>query len=99
MCSIARSANFAWSATAANLQPEVLPDPFDEAVEGDVIGAERALLAVLLHHDRVDRAGPLGDRHRGPSVVVDEGAQLGELRVVAPAGHQAGCGFLAGRRR
>src|SRR3954452_4794180 len=99
MCSIARSANFAWSAIAANLQPEVFLDPFDEPVEGDVIGAEGTLLPVLLDDDRVDRAGALGDGHRRPPVLVDEGAQLRQLRVVPPSGHQAGCGFRAGRRR
>ena len=57
MSGIAWSANVAWSATAPTLQSEVLLHPFDEAVEGDVVGAERALLAVLLDHDGVDRSG------------------------------------------
>ena len=71
-----------------NLQSEVLLHPFDESVKGDVIGADGALLAVLLHHHRVDRSGPLGDRHRGPAVLVDERAQLLEQRIVTPSGHR-----------
>src|SRR5687767_2917206 len=99
MCSIARSANFAWSAIGPNLQSEVLLDPLHEPVERDVVGAEGLLLTVLLHHDGVDAAGSLRHRHRRPAVLVHERAELRQLRVVTPTGHQAGRGFRAGRRR
>src|SRR3546814_11935952 len=87
MCAIASSAKRAWSAITSNLQSEVLLDPFHEPVEGDVVGLEGSGLPVLLDGDRIGIAG-LAHRHRRPAVLVDERAELGELRIVTPSGHQ-----------
>src|SRR4051794_17133643 len=99
MCSMARSVKVAWSAMPApypplgssrnGLQRVILFQPLDKAVELDVVGAELPLLAVLLDGHCVPLTG-FGHLDRGPPLLVDEGAQLREGRVVAPSSHGRG---------
>src|SRR3954453_11569911 len=80
------------------LQPVVLFDAFDEAVELDVVRAQFPLLTVLLDGDRVALAR-LDDLHGRPPLLVHEAAGLVEDRIVAPPGHGPGRYFGAAVRR
>src|SRR5689334_2910292 len=68
------------------LQAEVLFQPFDEAVEVNVVGAELSPLSVLFDGDCVALPTFLyGDWF--PVMLVDERAQLSQRRVISPPGH------------
>src|SRR5437016_1730862 len=69
----------------------VLPEAFDETVEGDVVGGDGFGLLALADDDRVGRLGPGADRRPDglPAVFVDQAAELLELRIISPPGHRS----------
>ena len=88
MCSIASSANLAWSATGRTYSPKSSLTPSTK--RWNAMWSElKVFCSPSFSTTTVSTLpGPLGDRHGRPSVLVDERAELGELRVVTPSGHR-----------